>query len=132
MLLRVPPSLLRTEAPADGRSIGTRGHRVNSTFGWASAALHAARYGEGFPGHPAGVVGSQKHHSGGDISRLPEPAERGLLHCLALKSLPMIPAEWVPSVSTTPGLIEFTRTLRGPSSLAWTRVMPSTALLVAT
>ena len=37
----------------------------------------------------------------------------------------------VPSVSTMPGLIELTRILRGPNSLASDRVMAFTAALVA-
>src|SRR6266404_563632 len=47
------------------------------------------------------------------------------------KSLEVIPALCVPSVSTMPGLIEFTRMLRGPSSLANERVTASTAAFVA-
>src|SRR6516165_10211287 len=43
----------------------------------------------------------------------------------------VVPADVVPSVSTRPGLIELTRMLRGPSSLASDRVTASTAALVA-
>ena len=46
------------------------------------------------------------------------------------KSLPTIPAEWVPSVITSPGLIAFTRILRGASSLARVFVIVSTAPFV--
>src|SRR5580765_5532311 len=41
------------------------------------------------------------------------------------------PAEWTPSVSIMPGLMELTRILRGPSSLESTTVMASTEALVA-
>ena len=47
------------------------------------------------------------------------------------KSLSMIPAACTPSVSTMPGLMAFTRILRGPSSLASDLVTASTAALVA-
>ena len=47
------------------------------------------------------------------------------------KSPSVIPAACVPAVSTMPGLIAFTRILRGPSSLASERVTASTAALVA-
>ncbi len=47
------------------------------------------------------------------------------------KSLPMIPWAWVPSVTINPGLMELTRILRGPNSLARIRVMVSTDDLVA-
>ena len=47
------------------------------------------------------------------------------------KSLPKIPADRVPSVSTSPGLMAFTLILRGPSSFANTRVIASMALLEA-
>ena len=47
------------------------------------------------------------------------------------KSLPTNPAACTPSVSIIPGLIEFTRIFRGPSSLASTPVIASTAALLA-
>ena len=47
------------------------------------------------------------------------------------KSLPMMPALCVPSVSTPPGAMALTRILRGPSSLARSRVIASSAPLVA-
>src|SRR4030088_1145494 len=47
------------------------------------------------------------------------------------KSLPMIPKLCTPSVSTPPGLIALTRIFLGPSSFASTRVIVSTAPLVA-
>src|SRR5262245_8884031 len=47
------------------------------------------------------------------------------------KSLAAMPAPCSPSVSIMPGLIELTRTLREPSSLARDLVMASTAALVA-
>src|SRR5947199_1487282 len=47
------------------------------------------------------------------------------------KSLPTKPAACTPSVSIIPGLIEFTRIPRGPSSFASTPVMASTAAFVA-
>ena len=43
----------------------------------------------------------------------------------------MKPPARAPSVSTTPGLIAFTRMLRDPSSAASVRVIESTAALVA-
>jgi hypothetical protein len=46
------------------------------------------------------------------------------------KSLPMTPPLCVPSVSTSPGAIAFTRIFRGPSSAASPRVIASTAPLV--
>ncbi len=49
----------------------------------------------------------------------------------ASKSVASIPAEWVPSVSVRLGLTVFTRILRGPSSLASTPVIASTAPLEA-
>src|SRR4030095_13941637 len=47
------------------------------------------------------------------------------------KSLVSNPAACTPSVSTMPGLMAFTRMLRGPSSLARVRVTASTAALLA-
>ena len=47
------------------------------------------------------------------------------------KSHPINPAALVPSVSTMPGLIEFTRIFRGPSSLESTGDAASTAPFVA-
>ena len=47
------------------------------------------------------------------------------------KSLPSTPDDLKPSVATGPGFTEFTRIFFGPSSLASTRVIASTALLVA-
>ena len=47
------------------------------------------------------------------------------------KSLSVIPAVCVPSVSTMPGLMAFTRILRGPSSLANVCVTAFTAAFVA-
>ncbi len=47
------------------------------------------------------------------------------------KSLCVKPAAWTPSVSTIPGLTEFTRILRGPGSLASDLATASTAALVA-
>jgi hypothetical protein len=49
----------------------------------------------------------------------------------AQASLPMIPVLCVPSVSTPPGLIALTRFFFGTSSFASTRVIVSTAPLVA-
>jgi hypothetical protein len=46
------------------------------------------------------------------------------------KSDPMKPPLWVPSVSTTPGLMVLTRIFFGPSSWDNTPVMASTARLV--
>jgi len=46
-------------------------------------------------------------------------------------SLPITPMLCTPSVSTPPGLIALTRIFLGPSSLANTRVIVSTAALVA-
>ena len=46
-------------------------------------------------------------------------------------SLPMTPILCTPSVSTPPGLIALTRIFLGPSSVANTRVIVSTAPLVA-
>jgi hypothetical protein len=47
------------------------------------------------------------------------------------RSLPMIPIRWRPSVSTPSGAMVLTRIFLGPYSLASTRVIESTALLVA-
>src|SRR5262245_59166426 len=47
------------------------------------------------------------------------------------KSLSVIPAECVPSVSTMPGFTALTRILRGPNSLASVFVTASTAAFVA-
>jgi hypothetical protein len=52
----------------------------------------------------------------------------GLRH--VSKSLPMMPALCVPSVSMPPGAIALTRIFRGPSSAASPRVIASTAPLV--
>ena len=46
------------------------------------------------------------------------------------KSLPIMPALCVPSVSTPPGAIALTRIFRGPNSAASPRVIASTAPLV--
>jgi hypothetical protein len=52
---------------------------------------------------------------------------RGVLAIIAFsKSLPMMPALCVPSVSTSPGAIALTRILRGPNSAASPRVIAST------
>jgi hypothetical protein len=47
------------------------------------------------------------------------------------KSLSLSPAACMPSVSTMPGLMAFTRIRRGPSSFAKDRVTASAAALVA-
>ena len=75
---------------------------------------------------PARIVGGQEH-GGRDIVRLADPAQRRLRHHALLEIGADEPGTLAPSVSTMPGLMPLTRMRLGPSSLASTPVMASTA-----
>ena len=81
-------------------------------------------------GEPGGVFRRQKDSDGGDVARLADAAERSLGDGGLLEINPIMPPLWVPSVSTTPGLMVLTRIFFGPSSRESTPVMASTAPLV--
>ena len=82
-------------------------------------------------GYKRRVRGCEEDDGRGDVLRLCDAAQRRAGFGFLRKSLSVIPALCVPSVSTMPGLIEFTRMLREPSSSPSERVTASTAAFVA-
>ena len=93
-----------------------------SLSGLRPGLTEAAADGEGFAGHPLGVVGGEEDDAGADVIRLADAAQGGD----SGQGL----AGTDQGVSTKPGLMELTRMPRAPSSLARVRVMESRAALV--
>jgi len=89
------------------------------------------RQRRGFAGDPTGIGRREEKCGARDVVGLSDPAQRRLRDICFSKSLPMIPAECVPSVSTPPGLRALTRIFRGPSSFESDLVIVSTAAFVA-
>jgi hypothetical protein len=85
-----------------------------------------------FSRQPTGLVGGQEHCDPSDVRGLPDATEwrHGKQLFLEVTSDSDYAAR-APSVAVAPGLIEFTRIIFDPNSFASTRVIASTALLVA-
>ena len=105
-------------------------HRARTTPGRYTPTA-SPRSHQLLPSQPPRIVRRQEHRHIRHVAGLSHAPERRLRHRVRSKSEPMIPWVCVPSVSTIPGLMLFTRILRGPNSLASTPVMASTAPLVA-
>src|SRR5439155_18792044 len=107
---------LRTRDPGDTHR---RTHRMPPLMSSVSPVIHAAS-------------SEARNTAAGAMSCGWPMRPRGIRGWISLRKSPsMKPPARAPSVSTTPGLIAFTRMLRDPSSAASVRVIESTAALVA-
>src|SRR6185436_12968835 len=94
-------------------------HRMPPAMSSVSPVIHAAS-------------SEARNTAAGAISRGWPMRPSGVRDSMSLRISPSTkPPDRAPSVSTMPGLIAFTRMLRGPSSEASVRVSESTAALVA-
>jgi len=72
-------------------------------------SAQAAGDDQRFAGDPRRGSGGQEDSGGRDVLRLADAAEGVCASSCLRKSLSAKPAAWTPSVSTIPGLMEFTR-----------------------